>query len=51
MFHRHFDDYVRHGHGPGGFGRGLDPNDAKCGYACHTAVAAKDYIFTEYPKH
>jgi hypothetical protein len=20
-----------------------------CGYACHTAVAAKDYIFTEYP--
>lgn len=26
-------------------------NDAKCGFACHTAVAAKDYIFTEYPKH
>jgi Cytochrome P460 len=26
-------------------------NDAKCGYACHTAVASKDYIFTEYPKH
>lgn len=24
-------------------------NDAKCGYACHTAVSAKDYIFTEYP--
>ncbi len=23
---------------------------ARCGYACHTAVAAKDYIFTEYPK-
>jgi hypothetical protein len=21
-----------------------------CGYACHTAVAAKDYIFTQYPK-
>ena len=21
-----------------------------CGYACHTAVAAKDYIFTEYPR-
>lgn len=21
-------------------------NDAKCGYACHTTVAAKDYIFT-----
>jgi hypothetical protein len=25
-------------------------NDAKCGYACHTGVAAKDYIFTAYPK-
>ena len=25
-------------------------NDAKCGYACHTTVAAKDYIFTAYPK-
>jgi hypothetical protein len=25
-------------------------NDAKCGYACHTIVAAKDYIFTAYPK-
>jgi hypothetical protein len=25
-------------------------NDAKCGYACHTAVAAQDYIFTAYPK-
>jgi len=23
---------------------------ATCGYACHTAVAAKDYIFTAYPK-
>ncbi len=21
-----------------------------CGFACHTTVAAKDYIFTEYPK-
>jgi Cytochrome P460 len=27
-----------------------DGNDAKCGYACHTNVAAKDYIFTAYPK-
>jgi hypothetical protein len=26
---------------------GTEPN---CGYACHTAVAAKDYIFTAYPK-
>jgi hypothetical protein len=23
-------------------------NDAKCGYACHTIVAAKDYVFTAY---
>jgi len=22
----------------------------ECGYACHTAVAANDYIFTAYPK-
>jgi hypothetical protein len=25
-------------------------NDAKCGYACHTTVAAQDYIFTAYPE-
>ena len=25
-------------------------NDAKCGHACHTIVAAKDYVFTAYPK-
>jgi hypothetical protein len=24
-------------------------NDAECGHACHTKVAAKDYIFTAYP--
>jgi len=24
--------------------------DAACGYACHTAVKAKDYIFTAYPR-
>jgi hypothetical protein len=23
-------------------------NDARCGYACHTAAKAKDYVFTEY---
>ncbi len=23
--------------------------DAKCGYACHTKVAAQDYIYTGYP--
>jgi hypothetical protein len=29
----------------------LKPNGtgAECGYACHTAVAAQDYIFTAYP--
>ena len=25
-------------------------NDAKCGATCHTIAAAKDYIFTAYPK-
>ncbi len=25
-------------------------NDAKCGFACHTIVAAKDFVFTAYPK-
>jgi hypothetical protein len=25
-------------------------NDAKCGFACHTIVQAKDYVFTGYPK-
>ena len=25
-------------------------NDAKCGFACHTIVAARDYVFTAYPK-
>jgi hypothetical protein len=24
--------------------------DAKCGYMCHSTVAAQDYIFTAYPK-
>ena len=23
-------------------------NDAKCGFACHTAVKARDYVFTDY---
>jgi hypothetical protein len=27
-----------------------DGNDAKCGYACHTRMAAKDYIYTHYPQ-
>ena len=25
-------------------------NDAKCGFACHTVVASKDYVFTAYGK-
>ena len=25
-------------------------NDAKCGFACHSIVAGKDYMFTAYPK-
>jgi hypothetical protein len=25
-------------------------NDAKCGFACHTVVKARDYVFTEYGK-
>ena len=25
-------------------------HDAKCGFACHTIVQAKDYVFTGYPK-
>jgi hypothetical protein len=25
-------------------------HDAKCGFACHTLVADKDYVFTAYPK-
>jgi hypothetical protein len=31
---------------------GIPPqgNDAKCGFACHTAVKARDYVFTEYGK-
>ena len=28
----------------------LSPSGAECGYTCHTTVAAKDYIFTAYPK-
>jgi hypothetical protein len=28
----------------------LSPSGAQCGYACHTIVAAQDYIFTAYPK-
>jgi hypothetical protein len=27
-----------------------DATDAKCGYQCHSMVAAQDYIYTAYPK-
>jgi hypothetical protein len=32
--------------------RSFKPNGtgAECGYACHTVVAAQDYIFTAYPR-
>ena len=31
---------------------GMPPqgNDAKCGFACHTIVQTRDYVFTEYGK-
>ena len=29
-------------------GRPPQGNDAKCGFACHTAATARDYVFTEY---
>ena len=31
---------------------GMPPqgNDAKCGFACHTRVKARDYVFTDYGK-
>jgi hypothetical protein len=25
-------------------------NDARCGFACHTAAKSHDYVFTAYPK-
>ncbi|HUO33013.1 MAG TPA: cytochrome P460 family protein [Bryobacteraceae bacterium] len=25
-------------------------NDAKCGFACHTAAKARDYVFTQYAR-
>src|SRR6202789_3236092 len=25
-------------------------NDAKCGFACHTVVTKRDFVFTQYPK-
>jgi len=28
----------------------LSQSGAQCGYACHTAAASQDYIFTAYPK-
>ena len=28
----------------------LQEKDAKCGFACHSIVEAKDYVFTAYGK-
>jgi hypothetical protein len=25
-------------------------NDAKCGFACHTVVKTRDYLFTDYQR-
>ena len=25
-------------------------NDARCGFACHTLVKSRDYVFTDYGK-
>ena len=38
VYHAASDTFTPHG------------SDAKCGHACHSAVASKDYIFTAYPK-
>jgi len=42
--------YAQFGYDVGGDTFAPMGNDAKCGFACHTTVAAKDYIFTGYPK-
>ena len=31
-------------------GKPPQANDAKCGFACHTIVKTRDYVFTEYGK-
>jgi hypothetical protein len=31
-------------------GRPPQGNDAKCGFACHTVVKSRDYVFTDYGK-
>ena len=36
--------------GPATVRRPPQEHDAKCGFACHTIVADKDYVFTAYPK-
>ena len=34
---------------PGGLGdKPPQANDAKCGFACHTIVKTRDYVFTDY---
>jgi len=42
--------YAQFNHDPASDTFTPDGSDAKCGYACHTIVAAKDYIFTAYGK-
>jgi hypothetical protein len=42
-------DTASHGFRPGTL-KGTPPqgNDAKCGFACHTIVKSRDYVFTDY---
>jgi hypothetical protein len=42
--------YAQFNHDAASDGFTPDGRGAKCGYACHTAAATKDYIFTAYPK-
>jgi hypothetical protein len=42
--------YAQFGYDPASDTFSPHGDDARCGYACHTTVAAQDYIFTAYPK-
>jgi Cytochrome P460 len=42
--------YAQFNYDPASDGFTPEGSGSDCGYACHTIVAAKDYIFTAYPK-
>lgn len=42
--------YAQFNHDPASDSFTPDGTDAGCGYACHTIVATKDYVFTAYAK-